>query len=282
MSKNGETGAEPSTPESSPTDGGVTPASRQSDSEGKQSTRRTPTRRPGIRVLVMSDHALTREALCLLVRRQPALRLVGEARNDPSGLAAALEKPDVILIDLDSSRHNGFDFLSRITKEARRARLIVLTGRPPSEVYHVIRLGVAGVVSKEKPASFLLKAIDHVYVGEVWLDRSLMSRALREALFPDNAEGTIHEARAATLTKREREVVALVGAGWKTELIAEHLSITVTTVRHHLTSIFDKLGIKGRFNLVFYAYEYGLASPPQLPVSIQPSAAELQTSIKKI
>jgi len=210
----------------------------------------------------MSDHALTREALCLLVRRQPALRLVGEARNDPSDLAAALEKPDVILIDLDSSRHNGFDFLSRITKEARRARLIVLTGRPPSEVYHVIRLGVAGVVSKEKPASFLLKAIDHVYVGEVWLDRSLMTLALREVLFPDNSEENGEKARIASLSKREREVIALVGAGRKNEQIAGQLSITVTTVKHHLTSIFDKLGVKSRFDLVFYSYKHGLASPP--------------------
>jgi len=209
----------------------------------------------------MSDHALTRETLCLLIRCQPTLRIVGEAQNNPSDLAAAREKPDVILIDLDSSRHNGFDFLSEITKEARGARLIVLTGAPPSEVCRVVRLGVMGVVSKERPASFLLKAIQHVNVGEVWLDRSLMALALREVL-PNNAKGTSQEAQVATITKREREVVALVGAGWKNEQIADHLSITVTTVRHHLTSIFGKLGVKGRFNLVFYAYEYGLASPP--------------------
>jgi DNA-binding NarL/FixJ family response regulator len=212
----------------------------------------------------MSDHALTREALCLLIRSQPALHIVGSVRNGPSDLAAAGEKPDVILIDLDSSRHNGFDFLSEITKEARGARLIVLTGAPPSEVYHVIRLGVMGVVSKERPASFLLKAIEHVNVGEVWLDRSLMSLALRELLFPNNSEGTSQEAHVATLTKRQREVVALVGAGWKNEQIADYLSITVTTVRHHLTSIFGKLGVKGRFNLVFYAYEHGLAFAPRI------------------
>jgi len=209
----------------------------------------------------MSDHALTREALCLLIRSQPDLRMAGEAQSDPGSLALAGGKPDVILIDLDSSRHNGFDFLSEITKAAPGARLIVLTGAPPSEVYHVIRLGVMGVVSKEKPVNILLKAIEHVNVGEVWLERSLMSLALREALFPNNAKGTRQKAQVATLTKREREVVALVGAGWKNEQIADHLSITVTTVRHHLTSIFGKLGVKGRFNLVFYAYEYGLASP---------------------
>ena len=64
----------------------------------------------------MSDHALTRETLCLLIRSQPALRIVGEAQNDPGALAAAREKPDVILIDLDSNHHKGFDFLSKIIK----------------------------------------------------------------------------------------------------------------------------------------------------------------------
>jgi len=210
----------------------------------------------------MSDHALTREALCLLIRGQPGIRIVGEAQNDPNDLAAAREKPDVILIDLDSSRHDGFDFLSKITKKARGARLIVLTGAPPSEVYPVVRLGVMGVVSKEKPASFLLQAIEQVNFGEVCLDRSLMSLALREVLSTNNADGTRQQ--TAKLTKREREVVALVGAGRKNEQIAEHLSIAVTTVRHHLTSIFDKLGVQGRFNLVFFAYENGLASPPRI------------------
>ena len=262
MRKKEETGAEESS-ESSPTGGELTRPSRQSNSRGKRSSKAAPTRRPGgIRVLVMSDHALTREALCLLIRGQPGIRIVGEAQNDPNDLAAAREKPDVILIDLDSSRHDGFDFLSKITKKARGARLIVLTGAPPSEVYPVVRLGVMGVVSKEKPASFLLQAIEQVNFGEVWLDRSLMSLALREALSTNNADGTGQQ--IAKLTKREREVVALVGAGRKNEQIAEHLSITVTTVRHHLTSIFDKLGVQGRFNLVFFAYENGLASPPRI------------------
>src|SRR6266566_1258818 len=179
MRKQGETGTEQSS-ESSPTSDELTRPSGQSNFRGKRSTRGAPIRRPGgIRVLVMSDHALTREALCLLIRGQPGIRIVGEAQNDPNDLAAAREKPDVILIDLDSSRHNGFDFISK-------------------------------------------------------------------------------------LTKREREVVALVGAGRKNEQIAEHLSITVTTVRHHLTSIFNKLGVQGRFNLVFFAYENGLASPPRI------------------
>jgi DNA-binding NarL/FixJ family response regulator len=234
----------------------------QSGFRGKQSARLARMRRRSIRVLVMSDHELTREALCSLLRKQPALRLVGEAQNDPRGLTAAREKPDVILIDLDSRRDQGFDFLSNITKGAGQARLLVLTGAPISEVYQVIRLGVTGVVSKEKPASFLVKAIEHVNGGEVWLDRSITAQVVREVLFPDDAPENGEAARIATLTKREREVIALVGAGSKNDQIADRLSITLTTVKHHLTSIFDKLGVADRFGLVFYAYKHRLASPP--------------------
>jgi DNA-binding CsgD family transcriptional regulator len=86
---------------------------------------------------------------------------------------------------------------------------------------------------------------------------------VREALFPDDAQGNGEAAEIATLTKREREVIALVGAGWKNEQIADRLSITLTTVKHHLTSIFDKLGVTDRFGLVFYAHKHGLASPAQ-------------------
>src|SRR6266571_9080973 len=121
MRKQEETRSGQSTSESSPTGGELTRSSRQSDSRGKRSTRRAPERRPIIRVLVMSDHALTREAICLLIRGQSALRLVGQAQNDSSDPAATRHKADVILIDLDSSRHNGFDFLSKIIKKARGA-----------------------------------------------------------------------------------------------------------------------------------------------------------------
>jgi len=265
MSKRRKTEAGRSTFESFPIGRESARGPEQSGFRGQQSARLTRVRRRSIRVLVMSDHELTREALCLLLRNQLALRLVGEARNGPWDLAAAREKPDVILIDLDSSRDQGFDFLSKITKEARRARLLVLTGAPISEVYRVIRLGVTGVVSKAQPASFLLKAIEHVNAGEVWLDRSITAQVVREVLFPDDAPENGEAARIATLTKREREVIVLVGAGSKNEQIADRLSITLTTVKHHLTSIFDKLDVTDRFGLVFYAYKHGLASPPRSP-----------------
>ena len=258
LSKQRKTGARRSTSESFPT-------GRESARGPDQSGRVTRRGGQSIRVLVMSDHELTREALCSLLRNHSTLRLVGAARNDPRDLAAAREKPDVILIDLDSSRDRGFDFLSKITKEARRARLLVLTGAPISEVYQVIRLGVTGVVSKEKPAGFLLKAIEHVNAGEVWLDRSMTAQVVREVLFPDDGPENGETARIATLTRREREVITLVGTGSKNEQIAGRLSITLTTVKHHLTSIFGKLGIDDRFGLIFYAYKHGLASPPRSP-----------------
>ena len=95
------------------------------------------------------------------------------------------------------------------------------------------------------------------------------AQVVREALFPDDARENGEPAPIATLTERKREVIALAGAGWKNEQIADRLSITLTAVKHHLTSIFDKLGVTDRFGLVFYAHQHGLASPAQPSVSVR-------------
>ena len=191
------------------------------------------------------------------------------------GLVAEFESPDALLAAAHRVREAGYRRIDACVPfpvegltEALGFRptwlpLLVLTGAPISEVYQVIQLGVTGVVSKEKPASFLLKAIEHVNAGEVWLDRSMTAQVVREVLFPDDGPENGETARIATLTRREREVITLVGTGSKNEQIAGRLSITLTTVKHHLTSIFGKLGVTDRFGLVFYAYKHGLASPPR-------------------
>ncbi|HWP41952.1 MAG TPA: response regulator transcription factor, partial [Blastocatellia bacterium] len=75
-------------------------------------------------------------------------------------------------------------------------------------------------------------------------------------------EADPESSKIASLTEREREVVALVGEGLKNKQIADRLFISETTVRHHLTSIFDKLGVSDRVELLIYAYRHGLADPP--------------------
>jgi DNA-binding NarL/FixJ family response regulator len=120
-----------------------------------------------------------------------------------------------------------------------------------------------GLVLKEKAAEVLLKAIERVHAGEVWLDRTLLASVLGDLTRASLKQPIDPEAiKIATITAREREVIGLIGQGLKNRQIGERLFISETTVRHHLTSIFGKLEVADRLELVIYAYRYGLARPP--------------------
>jgi DNA-binding NarL/FixJ family response regulator len=219
-----------------------------------------------IRVLLVDDHAVVRTGLRVLIDSRPMLEVAGEAADPAEALSITTrEQPDVILLDLDMGGDSGLDLLPKLLSAAEGARVIILTGvRDPGEHYRAMRLGASGLVLKEKAAEVVIKAIEKVHAGELWFDRSMMGSVIAE-IARDNGpkkKSDPETAKIATLTEREREVVALIGEGLKNKQIASRLFISETTVRHHLTSIFDKLGTSDRLELVIYAYRHGLATPP--------------------
>jgi two-component system, NarL family, nitrate/nitrite response regulator NarL len=216
-----------------------------------------------IRVLLIDDHLVMRSALRMLVESQPEMTVVGEATDrDTAMLIAAREQPDIILLDLDLGQESGNDFLRALLTAAKRARVIVLTGiRDPAVHRQAVSLGATGVVLKEQAFETLMKAIERVHAGETWLDSALVATLLSNRSRMRGQSLDSEAAKIATLTEREREVVALIGQGMKNRQIGERLSISETTVVHHLTSIFAKLGVANRLELVTYAYRHGLATP---------------------
>jgi two-component system nitrate/nitrite response regulator NarL len=121
--------------------------------------------------------------------------------------------------------------------------------------------GAMGVVLKEHAAEVLIKAINKVHQGEVWLDRSMMGTVLDE--MTQAPEIDPEGARIASLSDREREVIALIAEGLKNKQIAQRLFISETTVTHHLSSIFSKLDVSDRLELIIYAFRHGLAQLPR-------------------
>jgi two-component system, NarL family, nitrate/nitrite response regulator NarL len=225
----------------------------------------TPAVEP-IRVLLVDDHAVVRAGLRMIIQSRDGMTIVGEAGNRDDALAlAASENPNVILLDLDLGGDSGINLISDFAAAAAEARIIVLTGLRDQEVHRqAVLLGAMGIVRKEKAAEVLITAIERVNAGEAWLDPSLMAGVLGEVTRSNKAKKADPEAeKIATLTNREREVIALVGEGIKSKEIASRLFISETTVRHHLTSIFDKLEVVDRVELLIYAYRHGLASPPK-------------------
>ena len=214
-----------------------------------------------LRLLIVDDHLIVREGLRMLIDSQPAMSVIGMASNKTEALDLVKSTtPDLILLDLDLAGEDGLTFLSDLRAAHTKAQVLVLTALTNPDVHRkAVRLGAMGVVLKESAAEVLIKAIKKVHAGEVWLDRSTMGTLLRELAEEDEAEDTSDEARIATLTARERQVISLIAEGLKNKQIAERLFISETTVTHHLSSIFSKLGVSDRLELVIHAYGHNLA-----------------------
>lgn len=219
-----------------------------------------------IRVLIIDDHTVLRAALRMVIQDRKGLEVVGEAGNKDDGLKlAASEQPDIILLDIDLGDDSGIDLIPDLQAVSDQARIIMLTGvRDPDVHQRAVSLGAMGVVRKEKAIEVLIGAIERVHAGEAWLDPALMAKVLSDMSGTRRRKKTDPEAaRISTLTKREREVLTLISEGLKNKEIAERLFISEWTVRHHVTSIFSKLGVSDRVELILYAYRQGLADPPR-------------------
>jgi two-component system nitrate/nitrite response regulator NarL len=213
-----------------------------------------------IRIMMVDDHASIRGGLRLLLESHDNLKVVGEAGNkEEAQIVFDREKPELVLLDLDLRGESGLDLIEGFV--AKGARVLVLTGVIDDQQHRLcLRLGAVGLVEKERAPNVLLKAIEKVHQGEIWFDRAMMSDVLSNVLRQKDEKETDPEAaKIASLTDRELQVIALVREGRKNKQIAERLFISDTTVRHHLTSIFGKLGVSDRLELVIYSYKYELA-----------------------
>lgn len=220
----------------------------------------------GIRILLVDDHVVVRAGIRMIIQSRPEMAIAGEAGTRDEALAiAASEQPDIILLDLDLGGDSGMDVLSALRETSSEARIIVLTGlRDPAVHRRAVLLGAMGIVSKEKAAEVLINAIERVHAGEAWLDPSLVAGVLGEVSRAGKTKkADPEETKITSLTNRERQVVVLIGEGIKNKEIADRLFISETTVRHHLTSIFSKLELADRVELLIYAFRHGLAKPPR-------------------
>ena len=216
-----------------------------------------------IRTMIVDDHAVIRAGLRMLIEQDETIAVVAMAGNCAEALErAASERPDIIILDLVLGDEDGLAFLPTLREKIPGSRVLVLTGvQNPDSHRTAIRRGAMGIVLKEHAAELLLKAIKKVYEGEVWIDRSMMGSMIQE--FSKPSQVNPEEAKIDSLTLREREVIKLVGEGLKNKQIAERLYISETTVTHHLSSVFSKLEVSDRLELIIYAFRHDLAKMPK-------------------
>ena len=216
------------------------------------------------RILLVDDHPVVREGLRMFLTSRPQFEVVGEAATPDEALALAqAHQPDVLLLDLDLNGASGLDLLPAILQITPAVRAIVLTGIRDVKVHQeALARGARGLLLKDQAAAMLLKAIDKVQEGEYWFERAILGRMLDRVIAPEVPPADSEPGRIASLTAREREIIALVGKGLKNQQIADTLFVSEKTVRNHLTTIFAKLHVTDRFELAIFAYRHGLARVP--------------------
>lgn len=211
-----------------------------------------------IRIVLVDDHEIVRAGLRLVIEGSSSMVVVAEAGNGAEALeAAASTNPDVVLLDLDLGDENGLDLIPDLMASSSRLQVLVLTGLRDTEIHRrAVMQGAMGLVLKNRAVPTLLKAIEKVHMGEIWFDRSLLADVLRDRVRGVDLAADPEAVQVASLSPREREVIRHVLMGRRNREIAVALSISEATVRHHLTSIFGKLGVADRTELVIYAYKH--------------------------
>ena len=217
-----------------------------------------------IGILLVDSQTLLRAGLRLVLETESKFAVVGEASSREEALEGARLRPDIIILNLNSDGESDLDLLSDLSINAEGSRVLVLISDFDLELRRrIVRFGVKGLVQKTESPDRLIAAVKSVYAGEVWLDPRTVSHVLDDLLQAGDVKQTDRVLdNGVRLTGRERDIIALIGEGLKNKQIAERLCISEPTVRHYLTSIFEKVGVKDRQGLIVYAYQRGLAKPP--------------------
>ena len=126
-------------------------------------------------------------------------------------------------------------------------------------------MGVSGIVKYAQTPEILLRAVERIFGGEIWIERSLMAQVLGEFTnsTPESEQQIYEKQKIESLTPKEHQVISAIGEGLRNKEIAKKLHISEATVRHHLSSIFSKLEVEDRLSLVIYAYQRGLIDAPK-------------------
>lgn len=204
-----------------------------------------------IRVVLVDDHAILRDALTIFLEKHDFV-IAGQAEDGAEAVRVVRSiRPQIVIMDLSMPVMNGIDAAEEIHRETGIPVILLTMHSEEQYVVRAFRAGVSGFVLKSKTASDLLTAIREVRRGNVYMSPGVSATIVREML----NKGTVHK---QVLTLRERQVLQLVAEGRSTKELADILGISERTGGSHRTNIMEKLEIHETANLVRYAIREGL------------------------
>lgn len=208
-----------------------------------------------IKVIIADDHVLVREGIRKLLEIDNNIEVLTEVGDGQGAInMARKERPDVILMDVNMPGTDGIMATRVIKREHPNIKIIALTIYEDEQVVEMVKAGVSAYVLKDVAGAELINTIHKVMAGEVVIHPRVANRLVRELNRTDNKQETIN------LTRREKDVLALLVKGSSNKDMADALFISEKTVKNHLTSIFKKLGVKDRTQAAVFALKNGFAS----------------------
>ena len=199
---------------------------------------------PPIRILLVDDHPIVRFGLKARLSLEPDFEVVGETSDGLMALDLASKlHPDVVLLDLSLESMGGLSVLQAMHTTSERVKVIVLTASEDrNQFVQALKLGCSGIVLKKTSSDLIVRSIRKVNSGEMWLDSGTTSTIAARL-----------DSKTAELSRRECEIAQLVAHGLKNKQMAEKMFISEQTVKNHLHSIYQKLGVSDRVELAIYS-----------------------------
>jgi two-component system response regulator NreC len=206
-----------------------------------------------VRILICDDHTLFCEGIKAILREQPSMEIVGEARDGRQAVEIAKElQPDVLLMDVSMPDMTGFDATRRIREFDQTMKVLILTMHDEEElVARCLEAGASGYIIKDAPASQLVYAIETVHKGERYLSPVVLKKVVAGYVKNSQRPRTSYD----RLSTREREVLKLLAEGLSVKEIATRLNLSVKTVDVHKYNLMRKIDVHDRAELIKYAIQ---------------------------
>jgi len=201
----------------------------------------------GIKVSIVEDSRGTRESLSELLGRAPGLRCVGAHSSGEKALQAIpQENPDVVLMDINLPGMSGIECVAQLKERLPKLQVLMLTTYEESDlIFDSLRNGASGYLLKNMPPADLIQAVEQVHAGGAPMSMQIARKVVNH--FQQIRQPSSDVER---LTKREQEILALLAKGYLYKEIADQLGITLSTVRAHLHTVYEKLHVQSRTQAV--------------------------------